>query len=215
MSGTRPWYLGGSLVALLLIYLLLRLAVDSGFVLSGEHADKWLPAITWPAVTLIGLLVLKQPFTALSDALGPRITKVSLFKVDIELAKAEQLQSVSTASLDDIRDLGAVAASDSSRGLFRIVESTTPLDYAVVALGEGKEWITSRLFIAAAMLRRMHGIKAVVFTEAEQKYLGWASPEEIMWRTRNPLPVASPRVRSCRTQHLPRRCHSNETIFLC
>ena len=45
-------------------------------------------------------------------------------------------------------------------------QSTLPADFAVINLGSGQEWITSRLFIAAVMLERMRGVKVFVFLES-------------------------------------------------
>lgn len=41
----------------------------------------------------------------------------------------------------------------------------TPADFAKISIGEGNEWLTSRLFVAAATLERIGGVKALVFVE--------------------------------------------------
>jgi hypothetical protein len=45
------------------------------------------------------------------------------------------------------------------------VQSGTPADYAVIALGDGREWITSRLYVALIMTQRMRGVQVFVFAE--------------------------------------------------
>jgi hypothetical protein len=85
--------------------------------------------------------------------------------VELELVKAAE-PSVTLGTIKGV--LNSAELADSSVALFQQVQGTAPADYAVIDIGEGKEWLTSRLFIGVAMLQRMRGLKCVVFTERFQ-----------------------------------------------
>ena len=58
-------------------------------------------------------------------------------------------------------------------------------DYAEVNLGNGNEWLTSRLFIMAIVFARMKRIKCFVFVETSgstrKRFVCCAKPEKIRW----------------------------------
>jgi hypothetical protein len=58
-------------------------------------------------------------------------------------------------------------------------------DFAVINLGSGDEWLTSRLFIAAVMLERMRGVQVFVFLEntpsTKQKFVAVAPLTHVRW----------------------------------
>jgi len=65
------------------------------------------------------------------------------------------------------------------------VQSAGAADFAVVELGTGREWITSRLFIAATMMERMRGVQVCVFVErtqlSERRFVAVASVQQMRW----------------------------------
>lgn len=141
-------------------------------------------ALAWPVVVLLVAGAFRRPFSAFLAALGGRVNKLSAFKVEIELASATA--PVSTPLLDDIRSgSSAAAVGDSSRQLLAQVQSTMPADFALIALGEGHEWLTSRLYIAAVMMERMRGAKALVFVQStesvERQFVALISPRTLRW----------------------------------
>jgi hypothetical protein len=147
-------------------------------------ADGVVQLLTWPVVTLAALLIFRRALSALIAGLGSRITKLSLFKVELELAAAEPKRALSV-TLSQLRDTTQAAVSDSAGSLFTQLQETTPADFAVIDLGAGSEWITSRLFIAAAVLERMRGLRVMVFVESRQRltgcFLALASPSFVRW----------------------------------
>jgi hypothetical protein len=62
--------------------------------------------------------------------------------------------------------------NDSSRMLFEQAQDNSPADYATINIGEGKEWITSRLYIGCVLLERMRGLKCLVFVENKKNVFG-------------------------------------------
>lgn len=139
-------------------------------------------ALAWPAVALIAALAFYRPLSRLFEAIGARATKLSLFKVEVELVSSAR--GSGAASLDDIKNPEVAPIGDSSHMLFQQLQDTTPADYAVIDLGGGNEWLTSRLFIAAAMLERMRGVECLVFVfngKTVQELLAVAPLRRVRW----------------------------------
>lgn len=126
-----------------------------------------LTAVAWPAFALVIGIAYYRPITLFVTALGSRINKLSLFKVELELVPAAP--ATTTPLLDNIRSATLAAEiSDSSSAMLDQVQIQTPADYVLIMLGDGTEWLTSRLFIAIVMVERMRGIKACVFVERSE-----------------------------------------------
>jgi hypothetical protein len=141
-------------------------------------------ALAWPVVALLIAGIFRRPIARFVSALGSRITKLSVFKVELELVPASA--ATATPLLDDIRTAtNGAAISDSSRMMLEELQSGTPADFALVALGEGKEWLTSRLYIAAVMMERMRNVKVFVFVErvltTERRFVAVAPVRQLRW----------------------------------
>jgi hypothetical protein len=152
----------------------------------GTHSTtiELVKALAWPLVALTIAAVFRQPLGAFITVLGSRITKVSLFKVELELVPAKAASAVPL--LDDIQSAANGAEiSDSSRMMLDQLQSGAPADYAEIALGAGEEWITSRLYIAAVMMERMRGLKCFVFVEGatitERRFVAIATVSQLRW----------------------------------
>jgi hypothetical protein len=69
--------------------------------------------------------------------------------------------------------------------LLKAIEGEGAADYVVVDLGSGENWLTTRLFVLAVLLRRMRSLRTFVFVETRDgidgRYLGVRSPEAIRW----------------------------------
>jgi hypothetical protein len=142
-------------------------------------------ALAWPIAALLLAALLRGPLGRFLETVGPRITKLGAFQVQLELAASTH--AASGPALAEIRALVSVApVGDSSAALFSAVQDTTPADHAVIVLGEGDEWLTSRLFIAAAMLERMRGVRCLVFVEKREgvgrRFVALAPPSLVRWQ---------------------------------
>jgi hypothetical protein len=149
-----------------------------------SQAVDLMKALAWPMVALLIAAVFRKPISVFVSALGTRITKLSLFKVELELVPA--MAATTTPLLDDIGTAANSAAiSDSSKLMLEQVQSGTPADFAAVALGSGNEWLTSRLYIAAVMMERMRDVKVFVFLErsptSERRLLAVAPVRQLRW----------------------------------
>jgi hypothetical protein len=83
---------------------------------------------------------------------------LSVYEVSIELAAVPELSSTWEAGPADVRQLTPATVFDSySQSLFQELLQPGQADYAVVDLGDGRKWLTSRLFIFALVLGRVRG----------------------------------------------------------
>jgi hypothetical protein len=149
-------------------------------------------ALAWPVAAIVMALAFRRPLGDFLSGLAGRVTKLSVFKVELELT-ATPSAAVSPL-LDDIRSATTPASiSDSTRTMLEQAQSTLPADFAEINLGTGDAWLTSRLFIAAVMLERMRGVQVFVFLEstpgttrrfvaiAPLAYVRWSLAQQFPW----------------------------------
>jgi len=147
-----------------------------------------LNALIWPLVALVLLLWFRDRIPDLLKDLAGRITKVDFAGLRLELAKATSMtpQYESPAARLDLRNTAnAIQVSDSTAATFIAqMRDPAPADYAIVDLGAGDQWLTSRLYILAIVFERMKGLKAFVFvghSSPARRYIGWADPRKVRW----------------------------------
>lgn len=153
-------------------------------------------ALAWPLFALVVAVALRDPILRAAAAVGGRVTKVSAFNVSLELSAATSTATNATPMplLEDIQHASSAALiSDSSRTMLDQVQATEPADYSVIDIGAGDQWLTSRLFIAAAMLRRMRGIEVIVFLdsgpEADRRFVAMVGADTLRWRLARRFPA--------------------------
>jgi hypothetical protein len=141
-------------------------------------------ALAWPIAAIAIALAFRKPLSQFLSGLSGRVTKLSAFKVELELATAPS--AAAGPLLDDIRSATTSAEiADSTRMMLEQAQSTMPADFAVIDLGAGEEWLTSRLFIASVMLEKMRGVQVFVFLESTpamaRRFVAIGSLAEIRW----------------------------------
>jgi hypothetical protein len=148
-----------------------------------------LRALIWPIALLVLLLAYRQQIPAFVRDVAGRITKLGLgnFSIELAVAKAFVPEWTEAAGALDLRHKAeAVRVTDSYMMTFRnqLLEQGN-WDYAEVDLGNGMEWLTSRLFIMAIVFSRMKGIKALVFLDTsgnlQKRFACWAEPQKVRW----------------------------------
>ena len=148
-------------------------------------------ALAWPAAVIVVALTFRRSLGDFLRGLATRVTKLSAFKVELELAAVPS--AAASPLLDDIRSATTPAEiSDSTRQMLEQAQSTLPADSAVINLGSGQEWLTSRLFIAAVMLERMRGVQVFVFLERTpatgQRFVAVAPLSQVRWSLAQQFP---------------------------
>jgi hypothetical protein len=142
-----------------------------------------LSAYAWPLVVVGALFFFRHSIAAFLRTISMRVGKLELGPLSLDLPEVKEVSSESVMAL---KTLKADEWQESSRAWFKEFSNTAARsEYAVLNLGDGLEWITSRLFIFAVMLQRIKALKCVVFTQVlpskERRFLGCASPENIRW----------------------------------
>jgi hypothetical protein len=169
------------------LFMLLTCSAYAQTAASTPPVAPWIElakALAWPIVALLIAGIFRRPISVFVNAVGSRITKFSIFKVEVELLPAKP--AISTPFLDDIRTATSSAEiSDSSRMMLEQVQSGTPADFATISLGAGEEWLTSRLYVAAVLMERMRGMQVFVFVErthsSDRRLVAVASLRQVRW----------------------------------
>ena len=133
-------------------------------------------ALGWPlAVTLI-VILLRDAIVSALQTLSARAEKFSIGVVAFELASASARPWAGAGLADITANTAAVA--DSSVALSQALNDPVPADYAIIDLGNGREWLTSRLFIVVTLVQQLRGLRSLVFVVNEgvgNRLLGIAS----------------------------------------
>lgn len=140
-------------------------------------------AYAWPIVVLLALALFRKSIASFLETVSRRATEIGVGWASIKLPEAMQAQTLQT---NVIRELQTDQWMESSSTWFQaFASSAANSEYALLNLGDGDQWITSRLFIFAVMLHRMKSLKAIVFTKLEasgtSRFLGCAAPEGVRW----------------------------------
>jgi hypothetical protein len=94
----------------------------------------------------------------------------------------------------DIRRLTAANMFDSNTSdLIQQISSSGTADYAVIDLGDGRQWLTSRLFLIAELLDRMRSLDCLVFVQTRETarpvFIGMAEPKAVRWSLARAYPM--------------------------
>jgi hypothetical protein len=149
--------------------------------------------LIWPLLLLLVAIVFRRTIAAFFTSVASRIKSFSVAGVAIELAQQAQSLFFKEAGVD-IRHAGTDNdVQDSTLGSFyEQIRARTPLEFAVVDLGEGAEWLTSRLYILSVILRRMRSLQAVVFVDTAKNvrghFVGVCASDLVRWRLARAYP---------------------------
>ena len=163
-------------------------AEKSGLSVTLEIAAL-LSAFIWPVVLLVVFLKYHKHIPSFVKGIVGRLSKFEIAGFSFELAKAKEFApewSEAKGALDLRQKAEAGQVTDSYMMTFRdqLMEEGS-WDYAEVNLGNGEQWLTSRLFIMAIVFARMKGIRALVFLRQsgnlQKKFVCWAEPQKIRW----------------------------------
>jgi len=145
-------------------------------------------ALLWPSVTVVALLLFRRPVMRLASEIGVRTKKLSFKGVSLELETLPPLAPTWNVSgggaTGDVRTLTSSALFDSySVSLFSQLLNPAEADYAVIDLGSGHDWLTSRLYIFSLVLGEVSRLRALVFLETtanvRRRFLGVAAPGDV------------------------------------
>lgn len=140
--------------------------------------------LAWPMVAVATLVLLRRPLGGALTTIAQRAGKLDLRVVTIELSpeiSPDWRVNMADERLD-LRHLTSDRVFDSySITLFSQLGQGTHTDVAVMDLGDGHEWLTSRLYLFATLLERLRGVRCLIFLrstpERTQQVFGASSPE--------------------------------------
>ena len=132
-------------------------------------SQSWVDLIgtlAWPFLALVGLLLLHKPLGQLLTDIGKRASEISVGVLSLKLPTVPEAPVGGDVGAFKTME-GIQIANDSAKtALFKEFRTPGYRQFLVIKLGNGKEWLSSRLFIFALMLQRMKGIRAIVFVES-------------------------------------------------
>lgn len=145
-------------------------------------------AVLYPIALVIIFLLFRKEIPVIAKGIAGRLTKLEVAGISLELAKAEPFNPswAKEGTLDLRHKAAAINVNDSTAGNFLAqLKAGGSADYAIVNLGKGEEWLTSRLYIMAIIFERMKGINGIVFletsTNTRKTFVGWADPAKVRW----------------------------------
>src|ERR1051325_8540266 len=147
----------------------------------------WVGPITtlvWPLAVLLIVFILRESLADALKGLGARTKSLSFGVIAFDFGEAA-VKGLTPESLDDIRDTASHApVGDSGAALVATLTDPVPAECTVVDLGDGEEWITSRLSAVVTRVARMRGLRLLVFTASGpggRRFIGSAEPRQVRW----------------------------------
>jgi hypothetical protein len=143
-----------------------------------NNVTTLITGLAWPVTLLLVLLLFRKRIDALINTLGSRITRFQGFHFKIELGALAQAKALSTT----VESLKKIYIPESGMGTIAagVIQSAST-DYIVIDVGgEGDmNWLTSRLFLLAAILERSRAVRCLVFLGEQQRFIGAVAPRDI------------------------------------
>lgn len=144
-------------------------------------------SLAWPVVVLVLAVAFGGKLLELLRRLAPRLRSFSFGGFALELATVKAFPMAFEGAVD-LRHAGQSSDIDDStlRSFYEQIRDPSRVDYVVADLGQGSEWLSSRLYILSVIMSRMRGLKIVVFVETaghiRRRFVGLAECEHIRWR---------------------------------
>jgi hypothetical protein len=160
-------------------------------------------AVAWPAFAAFALHQLRAPLGGFLEAIGHRATKIGAFNVSVELAQSV-LRPVALPQLDPLKKDGLQVQEPGSLSFFNFASDKRVPD-VIINLGAGNEWLTSRLFLIAALLPRFAGLKCIVFCNGAsgRHFLGLAQLDAVRATLARRYPHFESALVSAQTMTMP------------
>jgi hypothetical protein len=155
-------------------------------VIAASTSVDLVTALAWPVATVAAVILLRKHLGPLLEEIGKRATRVSVFQFALDLATVPQLDPQWEVGGDDVRQLTSAYVFDApTLPLFEELSRAGASEYVVVDLGKGDQWLSSRLYAFAVVLRRMSGLRSIVFTATKGDetgvFIGEADPVLVRW----------------------------------
>lgn len=148
-----------------------------------------LAAVLWPVVLMIVFLMYRREIPKLTKAVLGRVTKLAFAGIEVQLAEVKTMAPIwgGPSSRVDLRHQArSIEINDSYVATFLTQLRDAPQsEVAEIDLGQGEDWLSSRLYIMAILFARYKGVQALVFLDTAlgvtRRYVGWADVHTLRW----------------------------------
>ncbi len=145
---------------------------------------EFIRSVAWPGLAALTLLIFRKQIAEVLTQAARRLRRAPTQEVSVDLTPLPELASSWSVGSTDVRVLTSPQVfNGNSQPLFQELLNTSQADYAVVDLGTGREWLTSRLFLFALILGMVRNLRALVFVESSngvrRRFLATASPSDV------------------------------------
>jgi hypothetical protein len=145
---------------------------------------------------LLGKFAFKAGSLEFPEIQAPPLEALSKeFAAGFQAGPAQELRAAQAAqpgAAPQNIPISPIEMTSYSVDLLRKIKEEGQADYAVINLGNGSNWLTSRLFLFAILLRRMRSVNTFVFLEThdgiERRYVGVKSPDAVHWLLASAFP---------------------------
>lgn len=142
--------------------------------------------VIWPSILLWFLISFRKGISTMLGQLSKSVKKISVGNLfELELVQVEEAKlNWTIRELADARQPTTPANFISNAdNLIQEIQSETTGDYAIIDLGTGNSWLSSRLFLFATLLKQTKGLENYVFLETsggvQRRFIGIASAQSI------------------------------------
>jgi len=140
--------------------------------------------LAWPILIAGGLIAFYHPLHRFVGDISKRVNKLTAFGIELELGVAKEDADRLNAELLKLETRPDYTSSESA--LLEELKDPTRLDYSIIDLGNGREWVTSRLFLFAVLLQKRRRLRCFVFVESKEgsprRFIGTATPTQVRQR---------------------------------
>lgn len=149
-------------------------------------------ALAWPVLAGALLIVYRKSLRSIATEFGKRMTGLGIGPISFQFAVAKGGYTEKILGGIDFGGKGISGFQSGFSDLLNQIKDISPLDYVVVSLGSGENWLTSRLYVFSLILQRLRSLRYVVFVYTRQDvkhhFLGFADPCDIAYALSNNYP---------------------------
>lgn len=143
-------------------------------------------AIVWPTFAAVLLVKYRHDIASFLRNLlkDVRLSKLSFGSLSAEFATTRGIEPNWGIGPADLRQTDVSNFGDYRSDLIAQIQDTSVIDYAIFDLGDGKQWLSSRLYLFVLIFHQMRGLRRIVFVNqrsGQHDFVGTADPREVRY----------------------------------
>lgn len=153
-------------------------------MINWEQFIDLLSLVIWPLFIAILLFIFRNYLFTIINS----IKKISFAGIELSFLKAKAFTKNQKFIGDRLNEIGNMTNFQNLQSdisfLIDSSENINEVDYVIIDLGDGKNWLTSRLYLVSILFKEIKRMKCVVFVKSDKKgtqikFLGYAIPDDI------------------------------------